>query len=54
MHEIMSGMSTPTVMQWAKLNCLAWYMLQYPEERWDYKRAMAAKSRTLLGQGSAP
>ena len=37
MREIMSGMSTPTVMHWAKLHHLARSMLQYPEERWDHE-----------------
>ena len=37
MHEIMSGMSTPTEMHWARLHRLARYMLQYAEESWDDK-----------------
>ena len=42
LHEIMPGMSTPTVMHWAKLHRLARYMLQYPEKRWDdeYQRTL--------------
>ena len=48
MHEIMSVMSTPTVMHWAKLHCLAWYMLQDPEERWDHESQRTPETLEVL------
>ena len=47
MHEIMSG-PTPTMMPWAKLHRQAWYVLHYPEERWNYEQQRTREMLEVL------